>query len=134
MRCARRWAGWCAGCGPSRAPRSGRLAVLGRLSRGGPSNIRDLAAAERMRHQSMAQIVDGLEAEGLVTKKPDPEDRRRAVVDLTPEGTALVRQVRARRESWLAGVLERELDDEEREVLQRAIRLLDRVADAPDPD
>jgi DNA-binding MarR family transcriptional regulator len=112
----------------------GRLAVLGRLGRGGPSNIRDLAEAERMRHQSMAQIVEGLEAEGLVSKRPDPEDRRRTVVELTAAGTALIRERRARRESWLAAVLERDLDHEERELLERALELLGRVADAPDPD
>jgi DNA-binding MarR family transcriptional regulator len=114
-------------------PSVGRLAVLGRLARGGPSNIRDLAAAERMRHQSMAQIVEALEAEALVSKRPDPEDRRRTVVELTPTGTALVRERRARRESWLAGVLESELDEEERRVLARAMELLGRMADAPDP-
>jgi DNA-binding MarR family transcriptional regulator len=114
-------------------PSVGRLAVLGRLDRGGPSNIRDLAEAERMRHQSMAQIVEGLEEKGLVTKRPDDEDRRRIVVELTPEGTELVHETRARRESWLAGALERELDPEEREALRRAVELLDRVAGAPDP-
>jgi DNA-binding MarR family transcriptional regulator len=87
-----------------------------------------------MRHQSMAQIVEGLEAEGLVSKRPDPEDRRRTVVELTAAGTALIRERRARRESWLAAVLERDLDHEERELLERALELLGRVADAPDPD
>ena len=54
------------------------MTVLGRLDREGPASISDLAAAERMRPQSMAQTVRDLEAAGLVSRRPDPDDGRRA--------------------------------------------------------
>src|SRR5919204_1526005 len=60
--------------------------VLGRLDREGRQSVSDLAAAERVRPQSMAQTVGDLEAEGLVARRPDPSDRRRALVELTPKG------------------------------------------------
>ena len=67
-------------------PPVAQLTVLGRLDREGPASISDLAAAERMRPQSMAQTVRDLEAAGLVSRRPDPDDGRRAFVELTPAG------------------------------------------------
>jgi DNA-binding MarR family transcriptional regulator len=111
-------------------PSVGRLAVLGRLDRDGPSSISDLAARERMRPQSMAQIVHDLEAAGLVSRRPDPADGRRAFNELTAAGRDLLQTTRVGRETWLTEVLERELDPDERALLQDALGLLSRIADA----
>jgi DNA-binding MarR family transcriptional regulator len=111
-------------------PSVGRLAVLGRLDRDGPSSISDLAARERMRPQSMAQTVHELETAGLVSRRPDPADGRRAFVELTAAGLALLQRTRARRETWLTEALERELDASERALVHQALALLGRIADA----
>jgi DNA-binding MarR family transcriptional regulator len=111
-------------------PSVGRLAVLGRLDRDGPSSISDLAGRERMRPQSMAQIVHDLEAAGFVSRRPDPADRRRAFIELTTAGLDLLQTTRAGRESWLTEVLEHELDRRERDLLHDALQLLSRIADA----
>ena len=63
-----------------------QLAVLGRLDREGPASVSDLAAAERMRPQSMAQTVRDLEDARLVSRRPDPDDGRRSFVELTAVG------------------------------------------------
>jgi DNA-binding MarR family transcriptional regulator len=107
-----------------------QLLVLGRLEREGPASISDLAAAQHMRPQSMAQTVRELEAAGLVARRPDPDDGRRAFIELTPAGTDQVHETRAAREDWLAATLERELDAGDRELLGRALAVLERVADA----
>jgi DNA-binding MarR family transcriptional regulator len=104
--------------------------VLSRLDRDGPATTSELAAAERMRPQSMAQTVHDLEAAGLVSRRPDPDDRRRAFVELTAAGRELLHATRVRREGWLTGALERELDPAERALLADALALLGRVADA----
>jgi len=49
--------------------------VLGRLDRQGAQSVSDLATVERVRPQSMAQTVAELESEGLVSRRPDPDDR-----------------------------------------------------------
>jgi DNA-binding MarR family transcriptional regulator len=108
----------------------GRMAVLGRLERDGPASISDLAAAERMRPQSMAQTVHDLETAGLVSRRPDPADGRRAFVELTATGLELLNDTRARRETWLGEVLERELDADELALVRDALPLLRRIADA----
>ncbi len=111
-------------------PSVGRLAVLGRLDRAGPASISALATHERMRPQSMAQTVQDLESAGLVSRRPDPADGRRVLIELTAAGLELLHTTRARRETWLTDALERELDADERALLHEALALLARVADA----
>src|SRR4051794_807376 len=106
------------------------LAVLGMLDRHGPAGVSDLAAAQRMRPQSMAQTVREMESGGLVTRRPDPADGRRALVELTSEGRRMIGASRAAREDWLAQALERELDARERALLRDALAVLQRLADA----
>lgn len=105
-----------------------RSVVMGRLDREGAQSVSDLAAAEHMRPQSMAQTVSELECDGLVHKRRDPDDRRRALVELSDLGAEVVRKERERREGWLANAIANELDAEERAVLAHAVTLLKRLA------
>jgi DNA-binding MarR family transcriptional regulator len=104
--------------------------VLGRLDREGPQSISDLAAGARMRPQSMAQTVRELEERGLVRRRPDPDDKRRAFVELTAAGNETLQADRAQRDNWLARALDA-LSDEERAVLVTAMPLLRRLAESP---
>ncbi len=66
-----------------------QASTVGRLldSTGGLTTS-DLAAAEGMRHQSMATTIAALAAEGLVERQRDPEDGRRLLIALTPRRAA----------------------------------------------
>jgi DNA-binding MarR family transcriptional regulator len=103
--------------------------VLGRLDREGAASVSDLAQALRVRPQSMAQTVGDLEAEGMVERNPDPDDRRRALVSLTAAGQARIEADRAAREGWLVKALE-ELPEADRETIERSVDILARLADA----
>jgi DNA-binding MarR family transcriptional regulator len=104
--------------------------VLGRLDREGPRTVSELATAERIRPQSMAQTVSELEADGLVTRRPDPGDGRRALVELTEQGLAVLHADRRQREGWLAGAIAEQFSPQEQDVLDEAVSLLRRLADA----
>jgi DNA-binding MarR family transcriptional regulator len=103
--------------------------VLGRLDREGPGSVSDLAQVLRVRPQSMAQTVGDLEAEGMVERNPDPDDRRRALVSLTDAGQARIEADRAAREGWLVKAIE-ELPDSDRETIERSVEILNRLAEA----
>ncbi len=105
-------------------------AVLGRLDREGPQSVSDLAAAERVRPQSMAQTVSDLETDGLVERTADPEDKRRALVSLTDQGLEALHADRRHRVGWLAEAIERDLSEEEKAVLGDAVELLRRLAES----
>ena len=82
-----------------------------------------------MRPQSMAQTVQDLEADGLISRRPDPTDRRRTLLELTDTGRAVLADDRRRREGWLANAIADDLDAEEREILDRAVALLARLTE-----
>jgi DNA-binding MarR family transcriptional regulator len=107
-----------------------QAAVLGRLDRCGPSGVSDLALAERVRPQSMAQTVADLEADGFVTRRPDPDDRRRAVVELTDEGLARLQADRAARDGWLARTIADKLSPADQETLRSAVEVLRQLAES----
>ncbi len=107
-----------------------QAAVLGRLDREGPRSVSDLAAAERVRPQSMAQTVGELESSGLVARRADPDDRRRALVELTDHGRAVLEEDRRAREGWLARAIVEDLSAEEQAVLADAVELLRRLAES----
>lgn len=103
--------------------------VLGRLDRGGSSSVSELAVAERVRPQSMAQTVGELEADGFVKRRPDPEDGRRALVELTDEGRAVLQADRRARDGWLAQAIEQDLSPREQDALAGAVEVLRRLAE-----
>jgi DNA-binding MarR family transcriptional regulator len=104
-------------------------AVLGRVDRTGPQSVSDLAAAERVRPQSMAETVKELEADQLVRRRPDEHDRRRALVELTEHGEAALRAMRHRREGWLATAIAHDLSADEQTTLRDAVELLRRLTE-----
>jgi DNA-binding MarR family transcriptional regulator len=108
----------------------GQGAVLGALDREGPKSISELAAGARMRPQSMAQTVRELEDAGLVGRRPDPSDGRRAIIELTPAGLEALEADRRHRVGWLAQVLSEDLSESERATIRAAAPILRRIADS----
>jgi DNA-binding MarR family transcriptional regulator len=102
--------------------------LLARLEREGPATTSSLAAAERVRPQSMAQTIADVEAEGFVSRTPDPTDRRQVLIAITDAGREALGEDRARREGWLAEAIATELTPEEQDVVVRAVPLLRRLA------
>lgn len=103
--------------------------VLGRLDREGHQSVSDLAVKERVRPQSMAQTVADLESDGYVDRSPDPDDRRRALVELTAAGRVALEEDRGRREGWLAEAIAERLSAGERRVLSEATDILRRLVE-----
>ena len=104
-----------------------QIAALSTLERTGALTPGELAAAERVQPPSMTRIVASLEAAGLVTRTDHPSDGRQVLLAASPEGAAIVREDRRRRDAWLAQRL-RDLPREDLEVLRRAAVVLERLA------
>ncbi|MFD8379502.1 MarR family winged helix-turn-helix transcriptional regulator [Streptomyces sp. NPDC059679] len=107
-----------------------QTAVLSRLSKDGPASTSDLAAAERVRPQSMAATLGVLDERGLIRRRPDPDDGRRQLISLSESGTAYVDDARRAGEEWLARSLESGYTEEERQTIIEALALLDRLSGA----
>ena len=108
-------------------------AVLSWIERKGALTIADLARWEQVRPQSMGVVVADMVATGLVEKSPDPADGRRELLELTTAGMAARASISAARDVDLAALMASTLTEEEREILARALDLLDRLGmDAQD--
>ena len=69
------------------------MVVLHQLETGQNSQA-EIARITRVEAQTMSRTVDRLVREGLVTRKPDPHDHRRHVLELTPAGRTAFASVR----------------------------------------
>ncbi|GAA0455133.1 MarR family transcriptional regulator [Paractinoplanes deccanensis] len=105
-----------------------QTSVLSRLDKGGPASSSDLAAAERVRPQSMAATIAAIEQAGLVTRTPDPADGRKQLISLSELGREKISVSRQAREEWMARALADDFTEEERQALIAALPLLDRLA------
>jgi DNA-binding MarR family transcriptional regulator len=63
--------------------------ILSRLWEKDRIPFKDLAAASLTSRPTITGIVDTLEKKGLVTREPNPDDRRSLLVSLTEKGKAL---------------------------------------------
>jgi DNA-binding MarR family transcriptional regulator len=71
-------------------------------------------------------LVNVLVRQGLAMRSPDPVERRRIRLSLTPEGTAIAVEARTAARGWLSGALA-ELTPGDRSTLASAIGILDRL-------
>ncbi len=102
--------------------------VLGLLVRDDRAcTVAELAALQRVRHQSMARTVALLTEAGLVTQQPHTTDRRKLLVTATEAGRTALYEQRARREARIAAAIEARLSSDERETLRTAVALLRRL-------
>jgi len=102
--------------------------ALARLDRGGPATASALARLEQISPQSMGATLASLEAKGLIERRPDPEDGRRAVLSVTGAGLQWLRSKRNARTELLAKALSAGFTPAELQVLNTAAPLLERLA------
>lgn len=107
-----------------------QFAVLANLRIHGKLTLGQLAERELVTAPSMNRTVNCLEEEGLVTRIPDDEDRRRVYIDITEEGQAIVGATVRKRDATLADAL-RELDftEDQLRTLREASALMRRVVE-----
>jgi DNA-binding MarR family transcriptional regulator len=72
------------------------------------------------------KLVARLEADGLVGRTADPEDGRSFLIAVTPEGAVRLREIRTRKDAFLADRIRR-LSAADREALERAADILERL-------
>lgn len=86
------------------------LAAMGDAPR---ARMGDLSAALGVTPRNITTIVDGLEGEGLIARRPDPTDRRATQVELTAKGREHLEQIH---------VMHRELSEQFFTVLDESER------------
>lgn len=101
-----------------------RLSALSVVVFRGPLTLGELASAEGVRSATMTGIVNGLERDGLVRRRPHGSDRRAVNIETTAAGRRLLDGARARRIGRVASQLD-DLSVDDLEALTRAAELLE---------
>ena len=100
-----------------------RAELIWRLAQHGAMTQRELSEALRCSPRNVTSLVDALEEDGFVARRPHPTDRRATLVELTERGGAATAGWQAGY-GQLAAVLFADLEPSE---LRRFVATLDRV-------
>jgi DNA-binding MarR family transcriptional regulator len=99
------------------------LRALRVLSRHGVMRLSELSDHLHIAPRSTTEVVDALETRGLIGRRPDPDDRRATLVELTEHGTSVLDAIRVARGTEAERVFDR-LSPADREHLSRILRQL----------
>jgi DNA-binding MarR family transcriptional regulator len=105
-----------------------QLEILGEVSRSGTTTPAELGARLHVRAQSLTDSINELLSRGLITRRPDANDRRRQLIDLTQEGGALLKADRAERDAWLHDTMRDNLTELEFNLLMLVAPVLRKLA------
>ncbi|MBL8544968.1 MAG: MarR family transcriptional regulator [Hyphomonadaceae bacterium] len=105
-----------------------KLSALSVLTFGGPRSLKSLAGAEQVTPATMSKLVSDLEADGLVAKRIDREDKRGVCIEVTANGRVLMEEGRKRRLALLNKRIAK-LTREERAQLAGASAIMMRLAE-----
>ena len=103
------------------------LRLLHDIGRAGVESATAIAARDGIRIQSLTRILADLERQNLIARQPDPEDRRRKQIILTPAGKARLAREAAFRDTWLLTAMRELLDPEEMAKVIAAAPLIERL-------
>jgi len=106
--------------------------ALLRLQGNGAMSQQALGAALDVDASNLVALLNELEADGLISRRRDPEDRRRHVVEISKRGTKLVCEVE-RAAAEVEDQFFAALDDDERAALQGLLARVAQSADVPSP-
>ena len=104
--------------------------ALSLLDREGPTTCSVLAKREQITPQSMGVTLSTLETRGLLQRRADPDDGRRAVMSLTRAGRDVLYRQRDASTEVMARALAATFTAPELEQLRAAATLLERLAHA----
>jgi DNA-binding MarR family transcriptional regulator len=100
-----------------------RMRLLGALHCGGPKIMSGISDELGVTRRNITALVDALEEEGLVRRRPHPTDRRATVIELTGEGARTMDTLYDEHRRSVAELFA-ELSDEDRRELVRLLGLL----------
>lgn len=110
-------------------PGAGDRIILARLATGGEWRATDLAAEAFLDLSTVSRQVRSLIQRGLVERRPDPDDRRGALLAVTSAGRAAFEHYRRLRDAELAELLRPWPAGERQELIRLLARLNDDMAD-----
>jgi DNA-binding MarR family transcriptional regulator len=117
---------WARSCLQDRGMTYARMRLLGALHCGGPQIMTSISDELGVTRRNVTALVDALEEEGLVRRKPHPTDRRATVIEMTTQGARMMDQIYDEHRASVAELFA-ELGEEDRQELVRLLGSLREV-------
>jgi DNA-binding MarR family transcriptional regulator len=105
-----------------------QMELVGEVSRTGVTTPAELASRLHVRVQSLTDSINELVSRDLIARRPDENDRRRQLIELTDAGTALLEADRAERDAWLNATMRDHLTPLEFDLLMLVAPVLRKLA------
>ncbi|MGA9876142.1 MAG: MarR family transcriptional regulator [Solirubrobacteraceae bacterium] len=102
--------------------------VLSTIVRLGPLGPSEISEIERINPTMLSRIIAQLCQQGLISREPDPADKRAALVQATPAGQRLRKRIRRERAEALQEHVGK-LNDSQRQQLWDALPVLEALAE-----
>jgi DNA-binding MarR family transcriptional regulator len=106
------------------------IETLGYLMHKGALLPTELASLTKIKTQSMSQILKKMEEEDIIKRTPSKEDKRKVYISLTVSGKKRVEKTRYEKDEWLMTIIENSLSTKEKELLIKALSVLNKLAQA----
>jgi len=106
----------------------GLLSALATVSKDGPLRLAELSQIEQVSAPSTTRLVAELEAQGLVSRRPDPVDGRAILITVTPKGNDTVLRARTARGAMVEELFA-QLSAEEVAAITAALPALEKAND-----
>ena len=103
-----------------------RMRLLSALHCTGPQIMSSLSEGLGVTPRNVTALVDALEDEGLVRRRPHPTDRRATIIELTPKGVETTDSMYDEHRAAVAKLFTELSEDEQREL----VRLLGSLREA----
>src|SRR5215207_7843357 len=100
-----------------------RMRLLGALHCSGPQIMTSISDELGVTRRNVTALVDALEEEGLVRRKPHPTDRRATVIEMTARGARTMDRIYDEHRAAVADLFA-ELGEEDRDDLARMLGAL----------
>ena len=104
--------------------------TLSYLFREGTLSPSELAEINKIRKQSMSQVLAHLEELKLIRRVVSKEDKRKMVISLSVAGKNMIEKTRYERDEWLAKAIGERLGPAEIKTLEAVIPMLQQIANA----
>ena len=112
-----------------------RMEALGAImNMKGPKSQRDVAKRLRVEGATITRIIDILGAEGLVARTVDPKDRRINLIEISPKGESVLKEIFAIYDEVRDDIVEGLSADEKRVLSSALDRMLARLDSSADND
>ncbi|MFF5989091.1 MULTISPECIES: MarR family winged helix-turn-helix transcriptional regulator [Prauserella] len=96
-----------------------------------PRQPSQLGEELQMTSPNVAAALRSLEGLGLIIRRKDAHDRRKAYIEISDKGRGVIGDARQGWRAWLRDAIEHHLTDAERELLFKSGHLMQRLADDP---